>query len=97
MLVIGDALQVPEASSIELAEEQQLFKGGRIMIEKRRSDFDRRLGGDRRKSHNSNYLPQGGVERRMGKERRSQFERRQDWLRINKWLSVLVHDLKWQN
>ena len=66
------------------------------MIEKRNSDFDRRLGGDRRKNHNPNYTSNRVLERRAGKERRSQFERREDWLRVTKWLSVLVHDLKWQ-
>ena len=66
------------------------------MIEKRHSDFDRRLGGDRRRNHNPGYTSNGALDRRTGKERRSQFERREDWLRITKRLSVLVYDLKWQ-
>jgi hypothetical protein len=66
------------------------------MLERRKSEIDRRSGRNRRGSLILDYFRNGGVERRKGKERRTRLERREDWLRVDNWVSILVYDLKWE-
>jgi hypothetical protein len=66
------------------------------MLEKRKSEIDRRSGRNRRRAIILEYFRNGGVERRIGKDRRSKLERRKDWLRVDNWVSILVYDLKWK-
>ena len=58
------------------------------MEQKIRLPFDRRSGGDRRKSYRLGYFMDGGAERRSSSERRSGIERRADWIRVSEWSSV---------
>ncbi len=63
-------------------------------MEKRRSNFDRRSGKDKRKLYHLWLFSKGGVKRRCGEERRSKFEARQEWVRVDKWSSVRLKGLK---
>ncbi len=64
------------------------------MIERRKSNFDRRLGKDRRSSFKFRLFLNNKIEKRRGKERRAKYELRQGWVRIDKWSSVLLDGLK---
>ena len=64
------------------------------MIERRKSNFDRRLGKDRRSSFKFRLFLNRKIEKRRGKERRAKYELRQGWVRIDKWSSVLLDGLK---
>ena len=64
------------------------------MIERRKSNFDRRLGKDRRSSFKLRLFLNRKIENRRGKERRAKYELRQGWVRIDKWSSVLLDGLK---
>ena len=55
------------------------------MIERRKSNFDRRLGKDRRSSFKFRLFLNKKIENRRGKERRAKYELRQGWVRIGKW------------
>ncbi len=63
-------------------------------MEKRRSNFDRRSGTEKRKLYHLGLFSKGRVERRCGEERRSKFEARQEWVRVGKWSSVRLKGLK---
>lgn len=60
------------------------------MMDKRKSDFDRRSGVGRRLIYDLDYFYSGGTERRLLNERRSNVERRSAWLRISKHSSVCM-------
>ena len=60
------------------------------MLEKKRTDIDRRSGQERRRVYDIDYFSNGGINRRSGKERRSPVERRRDWVRVSEWSSVFV-------
>ena len=64
------------------------------MIERRKSNFDRRLGKNRRSSFKFRLFLNRKIEKRRGKERRAKYELRQGWVRIDKWSSVLLDGLK---
>ena len=64
------------------------------MIERRKSNFDRRLGKDRRSSFKFRLFLNRKIEKRRGQERRAKYELRQGWVRIDKWSSVLLDGLK---
>ena len=57
-----------------------------------RSPVERRSKKDKRTGDSSNYLENGGVERRKKSDRRQADERRDKWLRVDKWRSVAVFD-----
>lgn len=64
------------------------------MIERNRSNIDRRSGEDRRKElysreDNFRYFSKKATERRSWEERRSTVERGANWLRVNRWCSCL--------
>ena len=64
------------------------------MIERRKSNFDRRFGKDRRRSLKFRLFFNNKIEKRRVKERRAKYELRQGWVRIDKWSSVLLDGLK---
>jgi hypothetical protein len=64
------------------------------MIERRKSNFDRRFGKERRSAFKFRLFLNKKVEKRRGKERRAKYESRQGWVRIGKWSSVLLDGLK---
>ena len=64
------------------------------MIERRKSNFDRRLGKDRRSAFKFRLFLNRKIEKRRRKERRAKYELRQGWVRIDKWSSVLLDGLK---
>jgi len=64
------------------------------MVEKHRSNFDRRSGKDRRKLYHLIRFTKGGAERRCEEQRRFKYEGRQGWVRVDKWSSVRLEGLK---
>lgn len=64
------------------------------MIERCKSNSDRRSGKERRKFYHIRGLLSGGVNKRCEEERRSKFDARQGWVRVDKWSSVRLEELK---
>jgi len=64
------------------------------MIERRRSNLDRRLGKDRRRSIKFRLFLNKKTEKRRGAERRAKYELRKGWVRVDRWSSVLLDGLK---
>ena len=64
------------------------------MFERKRENFDRRSGKDRRRNISVQRLLHKGHERRILQDRRTQEERRDGWVRIDRWSSAYLPDLK---
>jgi len=54
----------------------------------KRTGFDRRTDGDRRKCYSLDFFGERIIERRQGGDRRKDAEKRLHWTRVTKWVSV---------